>query len=133
MRRRYQARLSGPMRDRLDMIVNLEPVGTLRRSRQSEATAAVAARIARAVAIQAERQGTMNADLPVAAIGDATGFGMAVRSLIDARGRQMGLSMRRLHRAARVARTIADLEGSDAVRTDHLDEALIHRPKEVRA
>jgi magnesium chelatase family protein len=133
MRRRYQARLSGPMRDRLDMIVTLEPVGRLRRSRQSEATVDVAARIARAVAIQAERQGTMNADLPVAAIGDPTGFGMAVRSLIDARGRQMGLSMRRLHRAARVARTIADLDGSDAVRTDHLDEALIHRPKEVRA
>ena len=49
------------------------------------------------------------------------------------RGRQMGLSMRRLHRSARVARTIADLEGSDVVRPDHLDEALIHRPKEVLA
>ena len=47
--------------------------------------------------------------------------------------RKMGLSMRRLHRSARVARTIADLEGSDVVRPDHLDEALIHRPKEVLA
>jgi magnesium chelatase family protein len=133
MRRRYQGRLSGPMRDRLDMIVTLEPVGTLRRSRQGEPSAEVAARIARAVAIQAERQGTVNADVPTGAIGDATGFGLTVRSLIDARGRQMGLSMRRLHRAARGARTIADLDGSDAVRPDHVDEALIHRPKEVRA
>jgi magnesium chelatase family protein len=133
MRRRYQGRLSGPMRDRLDMIVTLEPVGTLRRSRQGEPSAEVAARIARAVAIQAERQGAVNAELPAGAIGDATGFGLTVRSLIDARGRQMGLSMRRLHRAARVARTIADLDGSDAVRPDHVDEALIHRPKEVRA
>ena len=114
MRRRYQARLSGPMRDRLDMIVTLEPVGTLRRARRSEASADVAGRIARAAAIQAERQGSLNADLPIAAIDDQTGFGPALRSLIDARGRQMGLSMRRLHRAARVARTIADLEGSDA-------------------
>jgi magnesium chelatase family protein len=133
MRRRYQARLSGPMRDRLDMIVTLEPIGTLRQSRASESTADVAARIARAAAIQAERQGAMNADLPAPAIVEATGFGPGVRSLIDARGRQMGLSMRRLHRAARVARTIADLEGSEVVRADHLDEALIHRPKEARA
>ena len=133
MRRRYQARLSGPMRDRLDMIVTLEPTGTLRRARPSETTATVAARIARAAAIQAERQGTANADLPHASVAEPAGFGSAVRSLIDMRGRQMGLSMRRLHRSARVARTIADLEGSDVVRPDHLDEALIHRPKEVVA
>jgi magnesium chelatase family protein len=133
MRRRYQARLSGPMRDRLDMIVPLEPVGTRRRARMSEPTAAVAARIERAAAMQAERQGTMNADLPATSLVEATGFGQSIRSVIDARGRQMGLSMRRLHRSARVARTIADLDGSDAVRAEHLDEALLHRPKEVRA
>ena len=133
MRRRYQARLSGPMRDRLDMIVTLEPTGTLRRARPSETTATVAARISRAAAVQAERQGTTNADLPSTSVSESAGFSSAVRSLIDLRGRQMGLSMRRLHRSARVARTIADLEGSDVVRADHLDEALIHRPKEVLA
>jgi len=133
VRRRYQARLSGPMRDRLDMVVTLEPVGTLRRARPSETTSIVAARIARATAVQAERQGTVNAELPVASLGERAGFGSAVRSLIDARGRQMGLSMRRLHRAARVARTIADLDGSEVVRAEHLNEALIHRPKDVHA
>jgi magnesium chelatase family protein len=56
-----------------------------------------------------------------------------MRELLDVRARQMGLSLRRLHRAARVARTIADLAGSDAVRRDHLDEALLHRPKEMQA
>jgi magnesium chelatase family protein len=75
----------------------------------------------------------VNAELPVASLGERAGFGPAVRSLIDARGRQMGLSMRRLHRAARVARTIADLDGSEAVRAEHLNEALIHRPKDVHA
>jgi magnesium chelatase family protein len=45
----------------------------------------------------------------------------------------MGLSLRRLHRAARVARTIADLEDCEAVSRDHLDEALQHRPRELAA
>jgi magnesium chelatase family protein len=133
MRRRYQARLSGPMRDRLDMIVTLEPVGSLRRARRSEATDVVAARVATAAAMQAERQGVPNADIPMAHLDERIGFDAALRALLDTRGRQLGLSMRRLHRAARVARTIADLAGSSTVRAGHLDEALLHRPKEVRA
>jgi predicted ATPase with chaperone activity len=40
--------------------------------------------------------------------------------------------MRRVHRAARVARTIADHAGCDAVREEHIDEALAHRPKDGR-
>ena len=132
-RRRYQARLSGPMRDRLDMIVTLEPIGRMRRADPGESTAVVAARIAGAAAIQAERQGRMNAELPPTSTGVPDGMDRAVRGILDSRGRQLGLSMRRLHRAARVARTIADLDGGDAVRPEHLDEALVHRPKELRA
>ena len=132
MRRRYQARLSGPMRDRLDMIVVLEPISSLGRSRHSEDSRAVSGRIATAAAMQAERQGTPNADLSPASLDERIGFDPAVRSLLDTRARQLGLSMRRLHRAARVARTIADLAGSGVVGAEHLDEALVHRPKEVR-
>ena len=133
MRRRYQARLSGPMRDRLDMIVELEPLGSVRRHRSSETTSEVAARVARAAAMQAERQGVPNAELAPDRFDDRAGFGPALRSHLEARGRQMSLSMRRLHRAARVARTIADLDGATVVRPEHLDEALIHRPKELRS
>lgn len=133
MRRRYQSRLSGPMRDRLDMIVDLEPIGSMRRVDRAEATVAVAARVAAAAAVQAERQGRPNADLPASALDRGVGFDTDVRSHLDSRGRQLGLSMRRLHRAARVARTIADLAGAGMVRPEHLDEALVHRPKEVRA
>jgi magnesium chelatase family protein len=82
--------------------------------------------------MQAERQGVPNAELAASEMDERAGFEAPVRSQLVARGRQMGLSMRRLHRAARVARTIADLEGSDAVRGDHLDEALLHRPLEPR-
>ena len=131
-RRRYQARLSGPMRDRLDMIVSLEPVASFRRGRHSEDSKVVAARVATAAAMQAERQGTPNAELPAGRLDERMGFSSAVQALLETRGRQLGLSMRRLHRAARVARTIADLDGSNVVRVEHLDEALLHRPKEVR-
>ena len=131
-RRRYQARLSGPMRDRLDLVVPLEPVGRLRQRAPAEPSRLVAARVARAAAMQHERQACPNADLPGAALEHRVGFGRDLRAALDDRGRRMGLSMRRLHRAARVARTIADLAGSDEVRVEHLDEALHHRPKEVR-
>ncbi|MDQ4035224.1 MAG: YifB family Mg chelatase-like AAA ATPase [Chloroflexota bacterium] len=133
MRRRYQARLSGPMRDRLDMIVELEPVSSLKPDASVEYSSTVARRIATAAAMQAERQGTPNADLSAALLDERAGFSNSMRTLLDARGRQLGLSMRRLHRAARVSRTIADLEGADLVRPEHLDEALMHRPKATQA
>ncbi len=65
-------------------------------------------------------------------LGDRTGFGRDLLDLLETRSRQMGLTLRRVHRAARVARTIADLDGSDAVARRHLDEALAHRPPEVQ-
>jgi magnesium chelatase family protein len=131
-RRRYQARLSGPMRDRLDLVVHLEPgVAPASGRAAAEPTAAVAQRVARAADAQRHRQHSPNAELPPGSLDGERGFDRSVHELLETRGRQLGLSMRRLHRAARVARTIADLEGATSVRADHLDEALLHRPKEA--
>jgi magnesium chelatase family protein len=133
-RRRYQARLSGPMRDRLDLVVFLEPVVRSRhRGRSVEPTSVVAGRVARASAAQRARQGRPNVDLPASAFNGRHGFAPPILDRLELRGRQMGLSLRRVHRAARVARTIADLEGCAAVSREHLDEALQHRPKELAA
>ena len=133
-RRRYQARLSGPMRDRLDLVVFLEPgMHSTQRRRPVEGSAVVAGRIGRAWAAQRSRQGSPNVDLSADSLDARHGFGAPLLDLLELRGRQMGLSLRRLHRAARVARTIADLDGCDAVSRDHLDEALQHRPKELAA
>lgn len=131
-RRRYQARLSGPMRDRLDLIVHLEPVA-MSVAAEAESTAVVAARIERAWARQVERQSLPNAGLSVANLDARHGFAVALDGVLETRGRQMGLTLRRVHRAARVARTIADLEGSEMVEAHHLDEALLHRPKALAA
>ena len=132
-RRRYQARLSGPMRDRLDLVIPLEPSVRWFARGVAETTATVAARVAAATDAQRARQGRSNAELPPGDLTAERGFGAPLLDLLELRGRQMGLSLRRLHRAARVARTIADLEGSSHVARDHLDEALQHRPKELAA
>ena len=133
VRRRYQARLSGPMRDRLDLVVHLEPIVRWARRGAAESTASVAGRVERATAAQLARQGRPNAELAPSDLDADHGFGGPLLDLLELRGRQMGLSLRRLHRAARVARTIADLGGSSHVERDHLDEALQHRPKEIAA
>ncbi len=132
-RRRYQARLSGPMRDRLDFVIRLDPAIRGEATRRPERTAAVGARVNRAWEIQRRRQGRANAEIAASQIGRGLGFDKALLALLDQRGRQLGLSLRRVHRAARVARTIADLGGSARVLPQHLDEALCYRPMEAAA
>jgi magnesium chelatase family protein len=128
-RRRYQARLSGPMRDRIDLYIPLVPGISTRGPR--ETTADVAARVAGAWAVQRRRQGRPNSELEPAELDRRHGFDDRLLAVLDRRGRQLGLSLRRLHRAARVGRSIADLAGSAAVTREHLDEALVHRPPEL--
>jgi magnesium chelatase family protein len=132
-RRRYQARLSGPMRDRIDLAVTLLPASTPELPAAPEPSRGVRQRVAAAWREQRERQGMANAHLPPAQFDVARGFDDTSLRHLDLRGRQMGLSLRRVHRVARVARTIADLARSGPVRAEHVDEALCHRPVEVAA
>ncbi|MEO5986482.1 MAG: YifB family Mg chelatase-like AAA ATPase [Candidatus Limnocylindria bacterium] len=133
VRRRYQARLSGPIRDRLDLVVPLLPVTSFGNGSLIEASRVVAARVADAAARQRERQGVPNAELPPDRLDARTGFDPRLRRGLEVRARALGLSMRRVHRAARVARTIADIAGCDGVREEHLDEALVYRPQDGRS
>jgi magnesium chelatase family protein len=125
---RYAGRVSGPVRDRIDLAVDVPPVpfddwaGTT----VGEPTAAVRARVEAARARQTARQGVLNASLRGEAIRQM-GQEPAVRTLLGRAIGTFGLSARGVDRVLKVARTIADLDGRDDVARDHVAEALQFR------
>jgi magnesium chelatase family protein len=124
----YRARLSGPLLDRIDLHVE---VPALRFDQiegpPGEPSARVAARVLEARRRQLERGGP-NADLEPAAVRAAVGLDEEGRHLLAAAVDRFGLSARAHDRLLRVARTIADLDGADAVSVAALAEALQFRP-----
>jgi magnesium chelatase family protein len=127
--RRYVARISGPLLDRIDLHVDvprLEYASLSPGSTAAETTAAVAARVLEARGRQATR-GAVNALLDARRLGEACGLGLREHGLLEAASRRLGLSARACHRILRVARTIADLAGVERVRVAELSEAIGYR------
>ena len=132
----YQARLSGPLLDRIDLHIEVPPVtaADLILPPPSEGSSEVAARVARARDLQAERYAALGASnvltnaqasgalLEQVARLDGAGLTL-LRDAVDA----MHLSARGYHRVLRVARTLADLDGAEKVGRVHLAEALSYR------
>lgn len=131
----YQARISGPLLDRIDLHVDVPAVDTLSMltPADAESSATVAARVAKAREKQQQRFATMgiNARTNAEVSGDhlhaMVQLGTESRALIEHATKTLQLSMRGLTRVMRIARTIADLEQADAVSRTHLAEALSYR------
>jgi magnesium chelatase family protein len=122
---RYQGRVSGPLLDRIDLLVEVPAQGpeALLAAAPGEPSAQVAARAAAARQRMLARQGAPNGALDAASLVASMTLEPQAHSLAQATARQMGWSGRALHRTLKVARTVADLAGDDVVRLEHVAEA----------
>ncbi|NVK40588.1 MAG: YifB family Mg chelatase-like AAA ATPase [Oceanospirillaceae bacterium] len=124
---RYQARISGPLLDRFDMLLHVAPLPPdqlLQTGGGGESSERVAQRVAAALGIQQRRQGCPNRELSGSALDDACDLEQAERALLVQAASRLGLSARACHRVLRVARTLADLAGSARVEQAQLLEAI---------
>lgn len=121
--RRYRAKLSGPLLDRFDLIVDVPAVdlAALAGAAPGESSAAVRARVVRA------RRPRCNASLGPAELKRRTRLDRAARALLLDAARRLRLSARAYDRVRRVARTIADLAARERVGAEHVAEALRYR------
>lgn len=134
--RRYHRSISGPLLDRIDMIVEVPALefDELRRRTPAEPSAAIKERVNAARAIQHRRyeaESLSNARMDSKAIRKFCALDAEGESLMRSAFESMGLSARSYDRILRVARTIADLAGAENIDAGHLAEAIQYRSYEL--
>ncbi len=134
---KYQKRISGPILDRIDIHIEVPRVDyeKLSSDRLGETSASIRARVQAARDIQTKRFHDSstdifcNADMRVREVRQFCGLQDEGQRLMRAAMTQLNLSARAYHRILKLARTIADLAGSEEIQSAHLAEALQYRPK----
>lgn len=123
----YTGKISGPMLDRMDLSVFIQPVSPfdLSRTPAGEGSATVRLRVEAARRLQIARQGVPNAQANPASFT----LDEAARDLLETAGEKLRLSARGVTRLLRVSRTIADLAGCESVSRAHMSEALGFRQR----
>ena len=129
--RRYRARISGPLLDRIDMHIEVPsmPVEILhsQKSAAAESSKTVQLRVQTAYSRQLDRANKPNNKLTSRDIEDHCKLDASQTKLLEKAIDQLGLSARAMHRILKVARTIADLAESSEILTEHLTEAITYR------
>lgn len=128
---RYQSKISGPLLDRIDLHVNV-PRSTKElfdHETVEENSDTVRRRVCNAVEIQMTRQGCMNAVLQSRGINKFCKLDNKGEKLMMQAVNKLRLSGRGLHRILKTARTIADLDNSNEIKTPHLSEAINFRKR----
>ncbi len=130
---RYQNKISGPLLDRIDMVIEVNSIAdkmiTKVSDDNSESSKSIRQRVVSAFRRQVERRGKSNAYLSKREIDRHCQLDHAQQQLLFKATKKLGLSGRAIHRIIKVARTIADLAGSEQILLQHLSEAINYRKK----
>lgn len=134
---RYKRKLSGPIMDRIDLWVSFSniPYKKLSEEGEGESSEKIKTRVLKAREVQEKRFSSLgkkiktNSEMSAKDLSTLISLGKDTREILDSSAEKLALSPRAYHRVIKIARTIADLDGSEEINTNHILEALQYRPK----